>query len=67
MKKSYIVFFVFLVYILYISWSKEGWKGISLLLLKGVVISVTTYIIVFIAVWLIRKMVSLFKNFKRRF
>ncbi|ACJ33624.1 Predicted protein [Anoxybacillus flavithermus WK1] len=62
MKKSYIAFFVFLVYILYISWSKEGWKGISLLLLKGVVISVTTYIIVFIAVWLIRKMVSLFKR-----
>ncbi|ACJ33630.1 Predicted protein [Anoxybacillus flavithermus WK1] len=62
MKKSYIAFFVFLVYILYISWSKEGWKGILLLLLKGVVISVTTYIIVFIAVWLIRKMVSLFKR-----
>ncbi|WP_044736246.1 hypothetical protein [Geobacillus kaustophilus] len=65
MKKNYIAFFAFLVCLLYISWFKEGWKGIALLFLKGVVISITLYVIyvvVLVIVWSIMKLVGFFKR-----
>ncbi len=62
MKKSYIAFFAFLVCLLYISWSKEGWKGILLLLLKGIVIFVVVYVVVFVIVWSIMKLVGFLKR-----
>ncbi|CUA80175.1 hypothetical protein [Anoxybacillus suryakundensis] len=62
MKKSYIAFFAFLMCLLYMSWSKEGWKGILLLLLRGIVIFVVVYGVVFIIVWLIMKLVRFLKR-----
>ncbi|ASS98071.1 hypothetical protein B9L19_01485 [Geobacillus thermocatenulatus] len=62
MKKNYIAFFAFLVCLLYISWLEEGWKGLFLLFLKGVVIFITIYGVVFVMVWSIMKLVVFFKR-----
>jgi len=45
-----------------LSWSKEGWKGILLLLLKGIVIFVVVYGVVFVIVWSIMKLVRFLKR-----
>ncbi|MBE2922761.1 hypothetical protein [Anoxybacillus flavithermus] len=44
------------------SWSKEGWKGILLLLLKGIVIFFIIYVVVFVIVWSIMKLVGFLKR-----
>ncbi|GAC90529.1 hypothetical protein KN10_0965 [Anoxybacillus flavithermus NBRC 109594] len=44
------------------SWSKEGWKAILLLLLKGIVIFVVVYGVVFVIVWSIMKLVRFLKR-----
>ncbi|KAF0996558.1 hypothetical protein BJQ97_03248 [Geobacillus sp. TFV-3] len=62
MKKNHIAFFAFLVCLLCISWFKEGWKGISLLFLKGVVIFITIYVVVFVIVWSTMKLVGFLKR-----
>lgn len=62
MKKNYIAFFAFLVCLLYMSWLKEGWEGVPLLFLKGVVIFITIYIVVFVIVWSTMKLVGFFKR-----
>ena len=62
MKKSYITFFAFLMCLLYMSWFKEGWKGILLLFLKGIVIFFAVYAVVLVIVWSIMKLTSFFKS-----